>query len=85
MPCPIPRPNYRLGGSVEGTWKECLNSDASEYGGSNQGSLGQIETSPVPAHGFSFSLNLVLPPLGVVFLKKKEPEQSAASPVLSPT
>ncbi|MCA1788174.1 MAG: alpha amylase C-terminal domain-containing protein, partial [Desulfobacteraceae bacterium] len=71
---PIPRPNYRVGVSADGFWKECLNSDAQEYGGSNQGSLGQMEASPVPAHGFSFSLNIVLPPLGIVFLQKMAPE-----------
>jgi 1,4-alpha-glucan branching enzyme len=63
-----------VGVLADGFWKECLNSDAKEYGGSNQGSLGQIEASPVPAHGFPFSLNLVLPPLAVVFLQKTAPE-----------
>jgi len=74
---PIPRPNYRVGVSEDGCWKECLNSDAKEYGGSNQGSLGQMEASPVPAHGFSFSLNIVLPPLGIVFLQKMAPEPAS--------
>ena len=31
--------------------------------------LGQIETTPVPWHGRPFSLNLVLPPLGILWLK----------------
>ncbi len=74
---PVPRPNYRLGVSSEGIWEECLNSDAAEYGGSNQGSLGQVEASPVPAHGLSFSLNLVLPPLGIVFLQKMPGDRDA--------
>nr|WP_321397158.1 1,4-alpha-glucan branching protein GlgB [uncultured Desulfobacter sp.] len=74
---PIPRPNYRIGVFSDGVWKECLNSDAKEYGGSNLGSLGQIEASPVPCHGFSFSLNLVLPPLGIVFLQRMQLEQDA--------
>jgi len=69
---PMPRPNYRVGVSLEGYWEECLNSDASEYGGSNQGSLGRVEASPVPAHGRPFSINVVLPPLGIVIFRKMD-------------
>jgi 1,4-alpha-glucan branching enzyme len=69
---PVPRPNYRVGVSFEGYWEECLNSDASEYGGSNQGSLGRVEASPVPAHGRPFSINIVLPPLGIVIFRKMD-------------
>ena len=49
---------------------ELLNSDAADYGGSGQGSLGGVEANPVAAHGFRHSLNLVLPPLGAVFFKR---------------
>jgi 1,4-alpha-glucan branching enzyme len=66
---PVPRHNYRVGAPRRGFWQEILNSDAAEYGGSNQGNLGGVDTSPVPYHGHAQSLNLILPPLGVVFLK----------------
>jgi 1,4-alpha-glucan branching enzyme len=69
---PVPRYNYRIGVSGEGIWQECLNSDSENYGGSNQGNLGDVETSPVPSHGRPFSLNLTLPPLGIVFFKKRK-------------
>ncbi len=69
---PVPRPNYRVGVSFEGFWEECLNSDATEYGGGNQGSLGRVEASPVPAHGRPFSINVVLPPLGIVIFRKMD-------------
>ncbi|RJQ83820.1 MAG: 1,4-alpha-glucan branching protein GlgB [Desulfobacteraceae bacterium] len=64
---PVPRHNYRVGVPREGVWCERLNSDARDYGGSNQGSLGQLDATPVPYHGLPYSLNLVLPPLAVVF------------------
>ncbi len=64
---PVPRHNYRVGIPADGLWKERLNSDARHYGGSNQGSQGHLEASPVPFHGYDWSLNLVLPPLGIVF------------------
>ncbi len=66
---PVPRQNYRVGVPGGGAWHEVLNSDARDYGGSGQGNLGTLETTPVPFHGRSHSLNLVLPPLGVLFLK----------------
>jgi len=68
---PTPWYNYLIGVPEKGIWKECLNSDASIYGGSDQGNLGQIKTLPVPMHGKAFSLNLTIPPLGILFLKKR--------------
>jgi 1,4-alpha-glucan branching enzyme len=70
---PVPRYNYRVGAPRNGFWKEVLNSDAAEYGGSNHGNLGGGETTPLPYHGHRQSLNLILPPLGVVFLKYMGP------------
>ncbi len=67
---PIPRHNYRIGVPQGGIWREIVNSDAREYGGSGQGNLGILESAPIPSHGFSASLNLVLPPLAAVYLKK---------------
>ena len=63
---PVPRPNYRIGVPCEGFWKEALNSDATMYGGSGQGNLGGLHTTPLPIHGRPFSLNMTLPPLGIV-------------------
>ena len=69
---PVPRLNYRVGVPTGGYWREILNSDAKEYGGSGYGNLGGMETSPIPFHGRPYSLNLTLPPLGVVFLEAEE-------------
>jgi 1,4-alpha-glucan branching enzyme len=66
---PVVRENYRVGVPIAGFWRECLNSDAPEYGGSGQGNLGGVEASPLSAHGREHSLNLRLPPLGVLMLK----------------
>ncbi|MFO0908189.1 MAG: 1,4-alpha-glucan branching protein GlgB [Isosphaeraceae bacterium] len=67
---PVPRHNYRVGVPRGGHWEEILNSDATLYGGSGQGNIGGARTTPVAWHGFSQSLNLTLPPLGVVALRK---------------
>ena len=68
---PVPRANYRVGVPRGGVWQEILNSDAKDYGGSGQGNLGGLETVPIPYHGRPQSLNVTLPPLGIVFLKSE--------------
>jgi 1,4-alpha-glucan branching enzyme len=67
---PVPRHNYHVGVPAAGFWKEMLNSDAREYGGSGQGNFGGMEASPVPMHGRYHSLSLTLPPLGIIVFKK---------------
>jgi 1,4-alpha-glucan branching enzyme len=69
---PEARFNYRVGVPFGGGWKEILNSDSIFYGGSGQGNGGWVEASPIPMHGKDFSLSLTLPPLGVIFLRKKD-------------
>jgi 1,4-alpha-glucan branching enzyme len=66
---PLVRDNYRVGVPRGGYWRECLNSDSTQYGGSGQGNLGGVEAAPLPHHGRFHSLTLKLPPLGVLFLK----------------
>ena len=63
---PVPRHNYRVGVPLDRNWREILNSDAPLYGGSGQGNIGGVAASPLPIHGRPDSLNLTLPPLGVV-------------------
>ncbi len=71
---PVVRHNYRLGVPRGGVWQELLNTDAEHYWGSGQGNLGEVEASPVGAHGRSLSLNLPLAPLAAVFLKSPDPQ-----------
>ncbi|MDH4231640.1 MAG: 1,4-alpha-glucan branching protein GlgB, partial [Nitrospirota bacterium] len=53
---PVARHNYRVGVPAGGYWREVLNSDAHEYGGSGHGNLGGVEATPVPYHGRYYSL-----------------------------
>jgi 1,4-alpha-glucan branching enzyme len=63
---PVVRQNYRVGVPREGFWKEVLNSDAPLYGGGGQGNFGGLEAVALPNHGQPYSLNMTLPPLGIV-------------------
>ncbi len=71
---PEPRHAYRVGVHRPGRWDEILNTDAVHYGGSGQGNLGGLETGPlpVPFHGKPDSIDIVVPPLGVVVLKHRQ-------------
>ncbi len=67
---PVPRHNYRLGVPQDGVWREVLNSDAREYGGSGQGNMGAATAAPIPfGDRFDYSLSVTLPPLGILIFK----------------
>jgi 1,4-alpha-glucan branching enzyme len=66
---PVPRHSYRVGVPRSGNWKEILNSDAKEYGGSGQGNFGGVESVPVSYNKRYNSVLLTLPPLGIVVFR----------------
>jgi len=66
---PIPRFGYRVGVPSDGFWRELLNSDSRDYGGSNMGNVGGVRAEPISAHGRPYSVSLTLPPLAALFLK----------------
>jgi 1,4-alpha-glucan branching enzyme len=70
---PVPRYNYQVGVPLDGSWREIMNTDAREFGGSGQGNLGGVEAAPIPYHAHPFSLVLTLPPLAVVMLRLERP------------
>jgi 1,4-alpha-glucan branching enzyme len=66
---PQPHSHYRIGISQPGFYTELFNSDARQYGGSNMGNLGGKWTDDWSLHSRPYSLDLCLPPLGVLILK----------------
>jgi 1,4-alpha-glucan branching enzyme len=66
---PVVRRHYRVGVPRGGFWKELLNSDAREYGGSGVGNHGGVMAEDAPWHNRPHSLKLDLPPLSVSFFK----------------
>jgi 1,4-alpha-glucan branching enzyme len=66
----VPRHNYRMGVPRRGFWREALNTDAVEYGGSGQGNFGGVHSVPIPLHGRRHSITATLPPLGAVFFRQ---------------
>jgi len=71
---PVPRPGYRVGLPWAGEWTVLLNTDLPEFGGSNAGPLmATITAGEIPYQGRDCSLEVDLPPLGVVWLAANTP------------
>jgi 1,4-alpha-glucan branching enzyme len=70
---PVTRFDYRVGVPHGRTWRELLNGDAREYGGSGQGNQGAVEAEEIPWHGRPWSLKVTLPPLATVFFGPSPP------------
>ena len=64
----VPHEGYRVGLPAPGRWREVINTDAEEYGGSGVGNLGRVTAEAVGWHGMPFSVPLRLPPLGALWL-----------------
>jgi 1,4-alpha-glucan branching enzyme len=68
--------SYRLGLPHTGTWREVLNSDATDYNGTGVGNYGAVEATEEPWHGRPASATLVLPPNGAIWLEPAPVEQA---------
>ena len=66
---PVPRLDYRLGLPSAGVWREILNTDASEYGGSGVGNLGGVVAEESAWQGRPASAHMAVPPLAAVWLR----------------
>lgn len=66
---PVPRHDYRVGLPMLGTYREILNSDWTQYGGSGVGNPEPIVAEAMPWQRCNYSALLNLPPLGVIYLK----------------
>ena len=65
----VPHNDYRMGLPRGGRWKEILNTDDLAFGGSGVGNFGDLNAERIPWNGRPYSLNLQLPPFGVIFLE----------------
>jgi 1,4-alpha-glucan branching enzyme len=68
---PRPHENYRIGAPMAGFYQLILNSDDPQYFGSGFPVAAHPNTQSAPSHGFSQSLSLNLPPLGMVIYRRE--------------
>ena len=67
---PVPREKYSVGVMTPGYYTEILNSDSGDFGGSNMGNSGGVESTARPVHGRPHRITITLPPLGVVAFRQ---------------
>lgn len=67
---PEPRHGYYIGLFKKENWKEYFNSDDKKYGGSGVQNNGILTARETPHNGKPYSIQVTLPPLGAVVLKK---------------
>jgi len=66
---PTPYHNYQIGVPARGQYTELINSDKSEYGGSNLFNGTAINTLNEPMHNKPYSIKMTIAPLSVSILK----------------
>ncbi len=66
---PVLRENYELGVPYYGYYKEILNSDGIEYGGSGKGNSGGVNSNQKTKNQWYHTILLTLPPLGGLVFK----------------
>jgi 1,4-alpha-glucan branching enzyme len=63
---PVPRGDYRVPMPKAGKWREIINTDAADYGGSGKGNGGFVEAK---ADRGTVKATLLLPPLSTIMLE----------------
>ncbi len=66
---PVVRYGYRVGIPSGGSWREIVNTDDPRWGGSGVANPGELHCEQLDWHGRQWSLELTLPPLGVIWLE----------------
>lgn len=68
---PVGRAEYRIGVDKAGTYEVVLNTDDKEFGGKAYLTKKTFKSEKTAMHGYDNSVNLQLPPLSVMYLKRK--------------
>ncbi|WP_054955837.1 1,4-alpha-glucan branching protein GlgB [Paenibacillus dakarensis] len=73
--------NYRIGMPKPGQYEEIFNSDRQEFGGEGRTNDGILRTEKKTWHDQQQSLEVILPPLSMIVLKKKPPRSRKSTQV----
>jgi 1,4-alpha-glucan branching enzyme len=75
---PVPRSNYKVGVPQMSVYEEIFNSDSEIYWGSNVGNEGRTEAKDIRINQWQYSLNITLPPLGMLVFRPTSPTEASA-------
>lgn len=79
---PVARTNYRVGVPYSGFYNEIFNSDSSMYWGTNIGNSGGVWADEIEFHHRPHTINIRIPPLGVIVFKFELPPPEVIEPEL---
>ncbi len=68
---PVGRTNYRIGVPEKGTYYEVFNSTSAKFGGDEITNV-KIKSEAIPMHDCENSISISIPPLSVMFFKKRK-------------
>lgn len=68
---PVGRDDYRIGVPEKGTYYEVFNSTEAEFGG-DEIKNSKLNSQSIPMHGYDNSISIKIPPLSVIFFKKRK-------------
>ncbi len=71
---PVPRLNYSVGVPEVCWYREILNSDAAQFGGSNMGNGGGVQGREKAWHRMPHHITITIPPLGMLVFQPVRPE-----------
>ena len=66
---PVVRETYKVGVPEEGRYEQLLNTDSKRYGGNDVGVVPHVDAAAEEASGREWSIELTLPPLGVLYFR----------------
>ncbi|MEO7358579.1 MAG: 1,4-alpha-glucan branching protein GlgB [Ignavibacteria bacterium] len=81
---PVLREDYVFGVPIKGFYKEILNSNAVEYGGSGVGNFGGVHSVNERRFEFENSIKVTLPPLAVNVYLWERAEKEIDEPIIEP-
>ncbi|MCH2094160.1 MAG: 1,4-alpha-glucan branching protein GlgB [Rhodobacteraceae bacterium] len=63
---PVTRGPRRIGVPADGFWTEALNTESSQYGGSDVGNFGGVASEPIPWSGMEQSIEITVPAMSTL-------------------
>jgi 1,4-alpha-glucan branching enzyme len=81
---PVARHGYRIGVPYAGRYREVLNTNAQEYGGTGEGNLGGVDSEGIGSHGRPHSIAITLPPLSVTLFDVPVPTRARSAAAAVP-
>jgi len=82
---PVTRTDYRIGVPSKGSWRVVFDSDSAEFGGKGllkSKGITHFRSRALSTHGYKDSINITLPAMSVIYLKKSQSKSARSGKTL---